>query len=86
VSPLYPKYQPFVYTLENAVPLVKLGMDDKWTPNPSPEFCRPWFPKLPYLFFVSTYGILVFTRWFLIVWGWAQATILAAAVADRFKK
>jgi hypothetical protein len=86
ISPLYPKYQPFVYTLENAVPLVKLGMDDKWTPNPSPEFCRPWFPELPYLFFISTYGFLVFTRWSLIVWGWVQATVLAAALADRFKK
>ncbi|MGA2350589.1 MAG: hypothetical protein ABSF70_09180 [Terracidiphilus sp.] len=86
VSPHYPKYQPFVYTLENAVPLVKLGMDDKWTPDPSPDFCRPWFPRKPWLYFISTYGILVFTRWALIVGGWIQATILAASVADRFKK
>jgi hypothetical protein len=86
VSPQYPKFQPFIYTLENAVPLIKLGMDDKWTPDPSPEFCRAWFPRLPWLYFVSTYGTLVLTRWALIVGGWVQATVLAAALADRFKK
>ncbi|MGA3162161.1 MAG: hypothetical protein ABSC77_13190 [Terracidiphilus sp.] len=86
VSPLYPKYQPFVYTLENAVPLIKLGMDEKWAPNPSPEFCRPWFPNHSWLYFVSTYGWLNFWRWALIVGGWVQATIFAAAVADRFRK
>ncbi len=86
VSPLYPKYQPFVYTLENAVPLLRLGMDDKWTPNPSPEFCVAWYPRWPWLYFISTYGVLVFFRWALIMWGWVQATILAAALADRFRK
>jgi hypothetical protein len=86
VSPLYPKYQPFVYTLENAVPLIKLGMDEKWAPNPSPEFRQPWFPCLSWLYFISTYGWLNFWRWALIVGGWVQATIFAAAVADRFRK
>jgi hypothetical protein len=86
VSDHYPRFQPFVYTLENAVPLIKLGMDEKWAPDPRPEFCRPWFPRLPWLYFVSTYGVLSLTRWLLIVWGWAQATILAASLVDRFKK
>lgn len=86
ISSHYPKYQPFVYTLENTVPLVRLGMDDKWTPDPAGRFCWPWFPSVPWLYFVSTYGVLVFTRWSLIVWGWVQATVLAAALADRFKK
>jgi hypothetical protein len=86
VSPLYPKYQPFVYKLKNAVPLIKLGMDEKWAPNPSPEFCGAWYPRWPWLYFISTYGVLVFFRWALIVWGWAQATILAAALTDRFRK
>jgi hypothetical protein len=86
VSPLYPKYQPFVYTLENAVPLIKLGMDEKWTPNPSPEFRQPWYPRIHFLYFLSGYGWLNFWRWALIVGGWVQATIFAAAVADRFRK
>jgi hypothetical protein len=86
VSDHYPHFQPFVYTLENAVPLIKLGMDEKWAPNPSPEFCQPWFPRLRLLYFLSTYGWLNFWRWALIVWGWVQATILAASVAERFRK
>jgi len=86
ISPHYPKYQPFIYTLENAVPPVKLGMDDKWAPDPSPEFCRAWLPRFPWFYFISTYGVLVFSRWALIVWGWVQATVLVAALAERFKK
>lgn len=81
VSPVYPQFQPFVYTLENAVPFFKLGMDDRWTPNGSPAFRSPWF-----LYFFSTYGLLNFVRWALIVWGWVQATVFAAALAERFKK
>ena len=27
----YPKFNAFIYSLETFVPLVKLGMDDKWT-------------------------------------------------------
>ena len=86
VSDHYPHFQPFVYTLENAVPLVKLGMDEKWTPNPSREFCQPWIPRFHWLYFLSTYGWLNFWRWALIVGGWVQATVLAASVADRFRK
>jgi hypothetical protein len=86
VSDHYPHFQPFVYTLENAVPLVKLGIDEKWAPDPRPEFCQPWLPSWRWLYFISTYGILSFSRWGLIVWGWVQATVLAAALADRFKK
>ena len=85
ISAHYPKYQPFIYTLENSVPLVKFGMDNKWAPDPAPPFCQPWFPSVPWLYFISTYGVLVFTRWALIVGGWFQASVLAAALAGRFK-
>jgi len=86
VSPLYPRFQPFAYTLENAVPPIKLGMDVMWAPNASAEFRAAWFPRVDWLYFISTYGVLNFTRWALIVWGWVQATIFLAAVADRFKR
>jgi len=85
ISAHYPKYQPFIYTLENSVPLVKFGMDNKWAPDPAPPFCQPWFPSVPWLHFISTYGVLVFTRWALIVGGWFQASVLAAALASRFR-
>lgn len=87
VSIHYPAFQPFIYTLENAVPLIKLGMDDKWMPDlqhqPQP-WCRiGWLDGLKWF---NSYGFLVWSRWLLIVSGWVQATVLAAALADRFKK
>jgi hypothetical protein len=88
VSIHYPSFQAFIYTLENAVPLVKLGMDDKWMPDLQHQ-PQPWFPQvrsLGWLAVFNSYGFLVWSRWLLIVSGWVQATVLAAALADRFKK
>ena len=42
-----------------------------------------WLDGLKWL---NSYGFLVWSRWGLIVWGWVQATILAASVADQFRK
>jgi hypothetical protein len=63
-------------------------MDDKWTPNPQ-HTPQPWFPKvrwLNWLTFFNNYWFLAISRWALIVSGWAQATILAAALSSRFKQ
>ena len=68
----YPKFQPLIYTIENALPVIKLGQDDKWGPDP---YHRP-------LFF---YWILSGFRWILIAAGWLQAALLAAAINQRFK-
>ncbi|MGD0547699.1 MAG: hypothetical protein ABR991_07695 [Terracidiphilus sp.] len=87
VSIHYTSFQPFVYTLENAVPLVKLGMDERWMPDLQHQpqlWCQIGW--LGWLKWFNSYGFLVWFRWLLIVWGWIQATVLAAAVADRFKK
>lgn len=67
----YPKFQPFVYATENAIPIVKLGQDDKWAPDPNGPLLVYW--------------ALVSFRWILIALGWLQATLLAAAVNQRFK-
>jgi hypothetical protein len=72
----YPRFQPFVYSLENSLPLVKLGQDDRWAPDP--PFHEP--RRLP------VYWLLMWSRWILILMGWLQATVLAAAVSDRFKQ
>jgi len=71
----YPRFQSFVYTLDNALPLVKLGQDDKWAPNPNGRSRRNFLE----------YRVLVIFRWLLILLGWFQATLLAAAVGSRFK-
>lgn len=73
---VYPTLNPFIYTLENAVPLVKLGQDEKWAPD----------RRYPGTNWFTNYWFLVWSRWLLILSGWIQATILAAALADRFKK
>ncbi len=75
IGSAYPKLNPLVYSLENALPLVKLGQDDKWAPNPNFNSGNSPF----------IYALLVGSRWFLILSGWVQATVLAAALSDRFK-
>jgi hypothetical protein len=72
----YPRFQPFVYSLENSLPLVKLGQDDRWAPDPG---FQSWGHML-------VYWLLMWSRWILILMGWLQATVLAAAVSDRFKQ
>lgn len=72
----YPALNPFVYTLENAVPLVKLDQDEKWAPD----------KRYPGTSWYTNYWFLMWSRWLLILSGWFQATVLAAALADRFKK
>jgi hypothetical protein len=73
---VYPTLNPFIYTLENAVPLVKLGQDEKWAPD----------RRYPGTSWSTNYWFLVWSRWLLILSGWFQATVLAAALADRFRK
>jgi hypothetical protein len=72
----YPVLNPFMYTLENSVPLVHLGQDDKWAPDrshvPTAAFTGYWF--------------LMWVRWALILLGWFQATVLAAALSGIFKQ
>ncbi|MGD0098451.1 MAG: hypothetical protein ABSB60_18360 [Terracidiphilus sp.] len=86
----YPPFQPFVYALENVVPLAKLGMDDKYTPNPNPKrLAQMWFPQsrcLDWLRVFNTYWFLAVSRWLLIFLGWFQAGVLGAALMSRFKE
>jgi hypothetical protein len=87
----YPPFNPFVYALENTVPLVKLGMDDKWTPDPAPSALPPctgwcWFcDGLARASLFRCYWFLAIFRWVLIFSGWFQAAVLGAALTSRFK-
>jgi hypothetical protein len=83
----YPRFNPFIYTLENAVPLVKLGVDDKWTPDPA-HGGKAWFPQyawLNWLGWFNSYAFLSASRWVIILFGWFQAAVLGAALTNRFK-
>ena len=88
LSAHYPLSQPFLYTLENAVPLVNLGMDEKWMPDPKYEH-QPWFPQVRWLNgmkWFSSYWFLVASRVGLIFLGWFQAGVLGAVLLRRFKE
>ena len=75
IDAAYPRFNPLIYSLENDLPLVKFGLDDKWAPDPTYK-PKDW---------VVSYNTLRWTRVFLILCGWFQATLLAAAIASRFK-
>jgi len=75
LNTVYPRFNPFLYSLENDLPLVKFGLDDKWAPD------QTYKPKD----WVVSYTTLRWARVFLILFGWLQATVLAAAIGSRFK-
>jgi hypothetical protein len=64
-----PPFNPVVYSLENVLPVIKLGQDSAWTPNTTVR---------PYPFFAIVRGIL-------IIFGWVLAGILTYAIAQRFE-
>jgi hypothetical protein len=70
----YPVFSPWIYTLENELPLVKFGMDDKWAPD----------PNLPRKGQARTYWWLAGFRWFLIIAGWVQGILLTLGINRRF--
>jgi hypothetical protein len=84
----YPHFQPFIYTLENTLPVGRLGMDDKWTPNPAhtPGPCIPEHHGFDWLRVFNSYWFLAVSRWSLILLGWFYSAVLGAALLGRFKE
>jgi hypothetical protein len=93
----YPPFNPVIYTIENVLPVVKLGQDAAWTPDHQVE-TGSWIPERPQWLrtlssrwiltrFLSrlSYRRLAVLRWALILLGWALALILAAAIGSQFK-
>jgi hypothetical protein len=71
----YPRFNPLVYSLENDLPLLKLGFDDKWAPD------QNYHAKNR----IISYETLRWARALVVLLGWFQATVLAAAIGLRFK-
>jgi hypothetical protein len=83
----YPKFSGIIYTLENSLPIFKLGQNDTWAPDPH---YRPlsWFPRsscLSWTAWLSSYAFLSGLRIFLNLSGWFQAIVLGFALTNRFK-
>jgi hypothetical protein len=77
-------FQPAIYALELVLPVVKLGQDNIWGPNPRfepPERSSGWRRLIPRI----SYQSLAILRWTLILLGWALALILVGAIGSKFK-
>jgi hypothetical protein len=85
----YVPFNPAIYALENVLPVVKLGQDTAWAPNPDAK-SKSWFPnhkRLGWTRFLPglDYYWLAIARWTLILLGWGLTLILASAISDHFK-
>jgi sRNA-binding regulator protein Hfq len=89
-SHLPPHYETFhasIYSLENALPLVKLGQVDRWQPDPDRHWeCKPakWVPS-PLCVALSPTPLRWF-RWAQICLGWILATLFVAGVTGIVRK
>jgi hypothetical protein len=76
-SASYTPFTPLIYALETCIPLVKLGQDDRWQPDPNPQRQASNFLESPIF--------LRWFRWFTILVGWLLATFFVAAVTGIIK-
>jgi len=82
----YPGFSPFIYSVENSLPLVKLGQADKWQPDPAPDPKRNQsFPMLLNRVAISPHFVRGFL-WIQILLGWLLATLFVAGVSGIVHK
>jgi hypothetical protein len=77
----YPKFNAFVYSLENFVPIVRLGIGEHWTPNANRLAAsgnRLRFPP-------RTGGWLRGYLWFHIIAGWVLTTLWVGGITGIVK-
>jgi hypothetical protein len=79
VSKDYPKFNAFVYSLETFVPLVKLGMTDRWEPNGNRD---AYFVERSWL---MTGGCLRGYLWFHMTAGWVLSALWVGALTGLIK-
>jgi hypothetical protein len=84
----YQQFHAFVYSLENSLPLVKLGQADRWQPDPSPKSPsrehENW--KARFLSWITSSVFLRVFLWIQILLGWILATFFAAGVSGIVRK
>lgn len=91
IPPNYPPFNPLIYSLENCLPLVKFGQDDKWQPDPHPQAPTAalpgWRGKLKRHVvdrIISPSG-LRWCRWVMIGLGWVLATFFVGSLTGIIK-
>jgi hypothetical protein len=93
----YPPFNPLIYALEISVPLVKMGQDDHWQPDPTPTLHAPvpvtgrW-AKLKNILLerpipdkAISPGALRWFRLIMIIIGWGLATFFVAGLSGIIK-
>jgi hypothetical protein len=84
----YPRFFPLVYSLENSVPLIKLGQVDRWQPNPSSQASGPsgqiWYSRLQNV--ITKGRFLMCFRWGQIVAGWLLATLFVSGLTGIVRR
>jgi hypothetical protein len=80
----YEPLAPFVYSLENSLPLVKLGQTDRWEPDPAPESRQPASEGSSSLLASSKF-LFAFQR-LQVLLGWILATLFVAGVTGIVQK
>jgi len=73
---VFASLNPFVYMVENAVLLVRLGQNENWAPD------RRHAPTD----WLTGHWCLMWMRWGLILFVWFQATVLDDALSSRFER
>ncbi len=84
----YIRFSPLVYSVENSLPLVKLGQADRWQPDPN-AVKSSTLEKSRFRRFVRFLTSSKFVQWFLwvqIILGWILATLFAAGVTGIIRK
>ncbi len=92
----YEPLGPFVYSLENSLPLVKLGQTDRWGPDPTPSW-RPSTtqppqppgantPDAPKSSLFATPRFLFAFQRLQVLLGWILATLFVAGVTGIVQK
>jgi len=89
----YEPLSPFVYSLENSLPLVKLGQTDRWEPDPTPDWRSSTTQPLPANTpdppksspFTSPRFLFAFQR-LQVLLGWILATLFVAGVTGIVQK
>jgi hypothetical protein len=92
----YTPFNPFIYSLENSLPVIKLGQDERWQPDPHPEARVPpasigrfgrtvdRLSDLVPSYFVTP-KCLRFLRWGMIIVGWVLAIYFVAGLTGAVK-
>jgi hypothetical protein len=81
----YEPFSPVVFSVENSLPLVKLGQTDYWQPDPTPEFQPDGKAAVERVSGLEARLLFVFLR-LQILLGWILTTLFIAGVTGVVQK